>query len=127
MCIRDSFLATLGVGACLADDMGLGKTVQLLALEAVQRQEHPDAGTTLLVCPMSLIGNWEAEAAKFAPGLRMYVHHGSDRLRAEDFDAAMTNVDVLITTYTTLTRDAEQFEAVTWNRIVLDEAQAVKN
>lgn len=121
------FLSRVGVGACLADDMGLGKTVQLLALEAVQREEHPDAGPTLLVCPMSLIGNWEAEAAKFAPGLRMAVHHGAQRLRGEDFEASLNDVDVLITTYTTLTRDLEQLEAVSWNRIVLDEAQAVKN
>ena len=121
------FLAALGIGACLADDMGLGKTVQLLALEAVQRQERPGAGPTLLVCPMSLIGNWEAEAAKFAPGLRMHVHHGPERLRGEDFDAALNGIDMLVTTYATLTRDVEQFEARTWNRIVLDEAQAVKN
>lgn len=121
------FLASLGVGALLADDMGLGKTIQLLALEAVHRQQYPDAGPTLLVCPMSLVGNWEAEAAKFAPGLRMRVHHGSDRLRGEDFDAALNGIDVLITTYTTLIRDLEQFEGFTWNRIVLDEAQAVKN
>lgn len=122
-----NFLATLGIGGCLADDMGLGKTVQLLALESVHRQEHPDAGPTLLVCPMSLIGNWEAEAAKFAPDLRMGVHHGPDRLRGEDFDEALNGVDILITTYTTLTRDLEQFKATDWTRIVLDEAQAVKN
>lgn len=121
------FLATLGVGGCLADDMGLGKTVQLLALESVHRQENPDVGPTLLVCPMSLIGNWEAEAAKFAPDLRMSVHHGADRLRGVDLNEALTGVDILITTYTTLARDLEQFEAVNWNRIVLDEAQAVKN
>ncbi|MDI3193236.1 DEAD/DEAH box helicase [Pseudarthrobacter sp. AL07] len=122
-----NFLATLGVGACLADDMGLGKTVQLLALEAVHREANAEAGPTLLVCPMSLIGNWEAEAAKFAPGLRLRVHHGSDRLRGEDFGAGLDGIDILITTYTTLTRDLELFEAVTWNRVVLDEAQAVKN
>jgi len=122
-----NFLSALGIGGCLADDMGLGKTVQLLALEAVRRQQDPDAGPTLLVCPMSLIGNWETEAAKFAPELRMSVHHGPDRLRGEDFETALATVDVLITTYTTLTRDLEQFEAVSWNRIVLDEAQAVKN
>ena len=121
------FLAAVGVGALLADDMGLGKTVQLLALEAVHREQYPDAGPTLLVCPMSLIGNWEAEAAKFAPGLRMRVHHGADRWRGEDFRATLDDIDVLITTYTTVTRDLEQFEAFTWNRIVLDEAQAVKN
>lgn len=122
-----SFLADLGLGGCLADDMGLGKTVQLLALETVRRQARPGAGPTLLVCPMSLIGNWEAEAAKFAPGLRLRVHHGADRMRGEDFDAGLDGTDMLITTYATLTRDVEQFEAHTWNRIVLDEAQAVKN
>lgn len=122
-----SFLDGLGVGACLADDMGLGKTVQVLALEAVHRREHPDAGPTLLVCPMSLIGNWEAEATRFAPGLRLGVHHGEGRPRGAEFAAALPGVDVLITTYTTLTRDLEQFEDVPWNRIVLDEAQAVKN
>lgn len=121
------FLAALGIGACLADDMGLGKTVQLLALETVHRQERPDAGPTLLVCPMSLIGNWEAEAAKFAPGLRLRVHHGPDRLNGEDLDAALNGIDMVITTYATLTRDLEQLAAITWNRIVLDEAQAVKN
>ncbi|MHB1235601.1 MAG: DEAD/DEAH box helicase, partial [Microbacteriaceae bacterium] len=121
------FLAALGIGACLADDMGLGKTVQLLALEAVHRQERPDAGPTLLVCPMSLIGNWEAEAAKFAPGLRLHVHHGPDRLNGEDLDPGLNGIDMVITTYATLTRDLEQLAAVRWNRIVLDEAQAVKN
>ncbi|WP_113719344.1 DEAD/DEAH box helicase [Arthrobacter dokdonensis] len=121
------FLAGLGLGACLADDMGLGKTIQLLALEAVSREKQPDAGPTLLVCPMSLIGNWEAEAAKFAPGLRLRVHHGTDRLRGGDFAQGLDGVHILVTTYTTLTRDAEQFEGITWNRVVLDEAQAVKN
>ncbi|MDJ0315345.1 DEAD/DEAH box helicase [Arthrobacter sp. H35-D1] len=121
------FLGSLGLGACLADDMGLGKTIQLLALEALNRERAPDAGPTLLVCPMSLIGNWEAEAAKFAPALRLRVHHGSERLRGAEFDAGLAGVDLLVTTYTTLTRDLEEFEAVAWNRVVLDEAQAVKN
>ena len=76
---------------------------------------------------MSLIGTWEAEAARFVPGLRLYVHHGSDRARGENFEAALRDADVVITTYTTLIRDAEQLEAVSWERVVLDEAQAVKN
>ena len=72
-----AFLDRLGLGGCLADDMGLGKTVQLLALEALRRAE----GTrppTLLVCPMSLVGNWQREAAKFAPDLSVHVHHGAE-------------------------------------------------
>ena len=71
-----AFLSSLGLGSCLADDMGLGKTVQLLAVETLQRQQDPDAGPTLLLCPMSLVGNWQREAAKFAPDLRVYAHHG---------------------------------------------------
>src|SRR5207248_695558 len=75
------FLQRYGLGACLADDMGLGKTAQLLALLVAER-EHADAtdGTarpapTLLVCPMSLVGNWQRETARFAPGLAVHVHH----------------------------------------------------
>jgi len=76
-----AFLSSVGLGACLADDMGLGKTVQLLALEAVHRAERPDDLPTLLLCPMSLVGNWQREAARFAPVLRVYAHHGRERLR----------------------------------------------
>src|SRR5699024_5574150 len=73
-----AFLSNLKLGACLADDMGLGKTIQLLALELHLRASQPDSGPTLLLCPMSLIGNWQREAARFAPSLRVYAHHGSD-------------------------------------------------
>ena len=74
-------LSSLGLGSCLGDDMGLGKTVQLLAVETLQRHRDPDAGPTLLLCPMSLVGNWQREAAKFAPGLRVYAHHLAARDR----------------------------------------------
>lgn len=70
------FLHSLGLGGVLADDMGLGKTVQLLALLAA---DEPGTGPTLLVCPMSLVGNWHREAAKFVPDLPVHVHHGADR------------------------------------------------
>ena len=70
-----SFLGDLGLGGVLADDMGLGKTIQLLSLVAAQ-----PSGPTLLVCPMSLVGNWRREAARFTPDLRVHVHHGADRL-----------------------------------------------
>lgn len=75
-----AFLSSLGLGSCLADDMGLGKTVQLLALEtleSVQRHQDRGVGPTLLLCPMSLVGNWQQEAARFAPNLRVYAHHGA--------------------------------------------------
>ena len=121
-----NFLADLGLGACLADDMGLGKTVQLLALESLRREANNETGASLLVCPMSLIGNWEAEAKKFAPHLRLYVHHGSGRHQSS-WDHVIANNDIVITTYSTLARDVETFVGHTWQRLIFDEAQAVKN
>jgi SNF2 family DNA or RNA helicase len=122
-----SFLAALGLGACLADDMGLGKTVQLLALETAHRAEDPTAGPTLLICPMSLVGNWEREAAKFAPDLRVYAHHGSQRLRGADLADQLNDADLVLSTYATATRDIDELAGTHWHRVVLDEAQAIKN
>ncbi|HVK24596.1 MAG TPA: DEAD/DEAH box helicase, partial [Actinokineospora sp.] len=120
-----SFLDKLGLGACLADDMGLGKTVQLLALEAASRttQRPP----TLLVCPMSVVGNWQREAEKFAPGLRIHVHHGADRMSGAELADAVAEADLVITTYALAARDAAELAELTWDRIVLDEAQNIKN
>jgi superfamily II DNA or RNA helicase len=118
-----SFLERIGMGGLLADDMGLGKTVQLLALIA----RDPGTTPTLLVCPMSLVGNWQREAAKFAPGLRVHVHHGAERATGEEFETALAAADLVVTTYTILARDAASLRAVRWHRVVLDEAQAVKN
>jgi hypothetical protein len=121
-----SFLSRLGLGACLADDMGLGKTVQLLALEAVDRAGDA-VGPTLLLCPMSLVGNWQREAARFAPALRAYAHHGPGRLHGEELNARLTQTDLVISTYGTAIRDAEELAAQQWHRLALDEAQAIKN
>ena len=121
-----AFLASLGLGACLADDMGLGKTVQLLALEAHDRRDaYP--GPTLLLCPMSMVGTWEREAARFVPGLRVRAHHGPARPRGDDLRTALVGTDLLVTTYATAARDADDLADVDWHRLVLDEAQAVKN
>jgi SNF2 family DNA or RNA helicase len=122
-----AFLSSLGLGACLADDMGLGKTVQLLALEAVHRAAEPEAGPTLLLCPMSLVGNWQREAARFAPGLRVYAHHGPGRRSGEALRELLGGIDLVVTTYATATRDIEELAGHDWQRVVLDEAQAVKN
>ena len=122
-----AFLSSLGFGACLADDMGLGKTVQLLALEAVHRAERPDGPPTLLLCPMSLVGNWQREAARFAPALHVYAHHGRERLRAGELAGRLAQADLMVTTYATATRDIEELAGYEWRRVVLDEAQAVKN
>jgi hypothetical protein len=126
-----AFLDQLGLGAVLADDMGLGKTVQLLALIARDRAAGPTADRTqppsLLVCPMSLVGNWQREAARFVPDLRVHVHHGADRARGEAFEAAVASSDLVVTTYAIAARDVAALGAIGWRRVVLDEAQAVKN
>jgi len=122
-----AFLSSLGLGSCLADDMGLGKTVQLLAMECLQRHQDPDIGPTLLLCPMSLVGNWQREATKFAPRLRIYPHHGGARRHGDALRELLDDTDLVVTTYATATRDIDELAGYQWNRVVLDEAQAVKN
>lgn len=120
-----SFLESVGLGGILADDMGLGKTVQLLALMC--DGVPAEAGPTLLVCPMSLVGNWQREAARFAPGLRVHVHHGAERPKGEAFEEVVASSDLVVTTYGLVIRDVEALREMSWRRVVLDEAQAVKN
>jgi SNF2 family DNA or RNA helicase len=127
-----SFLGGLGIGAILADDMGLGKTVQLLSLIWAEKVENAivrdkSAGSTLLICPMSLTGNWQREAERFTPELTVHVHHGADRLAGAELTAAMTAADLVITTYQTAMRDLAALSQVRWSRVVVDEAQAIKN
>jgi superfamily II DNA or RNA helicase len=119
-----SFLGELGLGGILADDMGLGKTIQLLSLIAAQ---PPGSGPTLLVCPMSLVGNWQREAARFTPGLRVHVHHGADRLDGDSLAGALADTDLVITSYGVATRDRAALSTLTWARVVCDEAQNIKN
>ena len=122
------WLNRLGLGGCLADDMGLGKTVQLLGLISLAKREG-DPGPHLLVVPASLIANWQAEAARFAPHLRLLIAHPSV-LPAKELAALGTNtltaVDVVITSYGSVTRLPWMAE-VQWSLLVLDEAQAIKN
>ncbi|WP_433292462.1 SNF2-related protein [Actinoplanes sp. CA-030573] len=113
-----AFMDALDLGACLADDMGLGKTVQLLALLL-----HRRSGPALLICPLSVLGNWQREAARFAPSLTVKVLHGAERPSA----ASLTGADIVLTTYATAARDADDLAAIAWDRVVLDEAQHVKN
>ncbi len=122
-----AFLSSLGLGSCLADDMGLGKTVQLLALECLERYRAPHNGPTLLLCPMSLVGNWQREAARFAPDLRVYPHHGGARLHGDGLRERLGDTDLVVTTYATASRDIDELAGYEWHRVVLDEAQAVKN
>jgi hypothetical protein len=88
------FLRSVGLGGVLADDMGLGKTVQLLALLA----RHAGSEPSLLICPTSLVGNWQREAARFTPHLRVHVHHGKERVRGTRFAEAVASSDLVITT-----------------------------
>src|SRR5665811_1566459 len=86
-----------------------------------------ELGPTLLVCPMSLVGNWQREAARFAPGLRVHVHHGAERPKGKAFHAVVAASDLVVTTYGLVIRDIDALREMTWRRVVLDEAQAVKN
>ncbi len=121
------FLHRAGLGGLLADDMGLGKTVQLLALLAHSSRQDPDAGPSLLIGPMSLVGNWQREATRFTPELRVHVHHGAERARGKDFAEAVVASDLVITTYALAARDAAELRKVAWRRVIVDEAQAIKN
>ncbi len=118
-----AFMSETGLGAVLADDMGLGKTLQLLALLAHERSDNP----TLLVCPMSVVGNWQREAARFVPDLRVHVHHGATAAAARTLAAAVRSSDLFITTYSLLARDVAGLGEQSWRRVVLDEAQHIKN
>jgi hypothetical protein len=119
-----TFLGRIGVGACLADDMGLGKTAQLIASVLAD----PGAGPSLVICPVSVLGNWERELARFAPGLRVLVHHGPARHTAElPLWQRAADYDVVLSTYSLLARDLDHLTPISWSRVVFDEAQQIKN
>ena len=121
-----SFLQRWGLGGCLADDMGLGKTVQLLALVCRDSGAH-DGGPVLLVCPTSVIGNWKKEAARFAPGVSVMVHHGPKRLKKAAFRREAAKHDMVVSSYGLVARDIESLRSMRWRGVVLDEAQNIKN
>ena len=117
------FLDAVELGGCLALDMGLGKTPTVLAHLA----RTVGGGPALVIAPPAVVGNWAAEAARFTPSLRVVVHHGASRASAEELEAEVAGADVVITTYGTAVRDIEALEQHDWDRVVLDEAQAIKN
>ncbi|WP_169980552.1 DEAD/DEAH box helicase [Microbispora sp. H10836] len=121
------FMSQIGLGGILADDMGLGKTAQTLSLLTKERESGERVGATLLVCPMSLLTNWQKEAARFAPSLDVYLHHGAGRLRGEELAGRVAGADLVLTTYGTALRDRDALAGFTWARVVCDEAQAIKN
>jgi SNF2 family DNA or RNA helicase len=144
------FLRQYGFGACLADDMGLGKTVQLISyLLMVQEQEDlavstSEAGVSselgksgaivkeptkaaLIICPTSVLGNWQKELERFAPGMEVYLHYGSNRLKEEAFSEKVKSVDVVLTSYGLSHLDEAEFGGMLWSTIAIDEAQNIKN
>ncbi|MEE1808903.1 DEAD/DEAH box helicase [Streptomyces sp. BE133] len=118
-------MTSLGLGGCLADDMGLGKTVTLIALHLRRQEREATAGPTLVVCPASLLGNWEREIQRFAPTTPVRRFHGPGRdLSCLDGGAGGGFV---LTTYGTMRRDAGRLAEHPWGLLVADEAQHVKN
>ena len=129
-------LTGAGLGACLADDMGLGKTITLIALHLHRQQRGLARGATLVVCPASLMGNWETEINRFAPGIPVRRFHGSSRSLAPTGSTGSTcstgSADVVdhgfvLTTYGTMRRDHRTLAGVAWDLVVADEAQHIKN
>jgi len=109
-----------GLGSCLADDMGLGKTIQVLTLLLKLKEEKWSKKPALVVCPTTLIGNWQKECVKFAPALDVSVYHGTSRELNEQND-------LIITSYGMLRRDIDLFKKVKWSVAIIDEAQNIKN
>jgi SNF2 family DNA or RNA helicase len=121
------FLRRFGLGGCLADDMGLGKTIQWITyLLMVKEQEQPEA-PSLLICPTSVLGNWQMELRRFAPSLRVHLHYGPQRLKGAAFKKALEDVDLVLTSYTLSHLDETELSSLEWNSICIDEAQNIKN
>ena len=120
-----AFLRRWGLGACLADDMGLGKTIQTLAL--IQRYQSEQRGPVLLICPTSVVGNWQKEAARFTPELPVLVHHGIARAKGDAFQKAARDYAIVLSSYALLHRDFEILKEIPWAGVILDEAQNIKN
>ena len=116
------FMRNEKFGACLADDMGLGKTVQLISYLLHVHETNEQQTPSLIICPTSVLGNWQKELAKFAPSLKVQTHYGAGRTKEIDLTA-----DVVITTFGTAMQDIESLEEITWASVTLDEAQNIKN
>ncbi|MDQ1143721.1 SNF2 family DNA or RNA helicase [Bacillus sp. SORGH_AS 510] len=134
------FLRQYGFGAVLADDMGLGKTVQLISyllkvkndaskelVSVPDPKEKVPTKAALIICPTSVLGNWQKELERFAPEMNVYLHYGSNRLKEEAFSDKAKDADVVLTSYGLSHLDSEEFESLIWSSIAIDEAQNIKN
>ncbi|MBP1153418.1 MULTISPECIES: DEAD/DEAH box helicase [unclassified Paenibacillus] len=126
------FLRECGLGGCLADDMGLGKTIQMITYLLLLREKHLTEGTadpspSLLICPTSVLGNWQKELQRFAPDLRVHLHYGPGRAKGETFAESCRDCDLVLTTYTLAHLDETELASMHWESICLDEAQNIKN
>ncbi|BAZ68369.1 SNF2-related helicase [Fischerella sp. NIES-4106] len=122
-----TFLERWGLGACLADDMGLGKTIQFIAFLLHLKEQDALEKPTLLICPTSVLGNWEREVKKFAPTLKVWQYHGDKRPKGKTFGEIANKHNLVITSYALIHRDIKSLQTVSWQGIVLDEAQNIKN
>jgi superfamily II DNA or RNA helicase len=118
-----NFLDEFGFGGCLADDMGLGKTIQVIAFILLQREKGKRAAN-LIVVPATLIFNWQAEIARFAPSLKVHTIYGAERVK---HTAAFDAYDIVLTSYGTLLYDVKHLKEYVFNCVFLDESQTLKN
>jgi len=122
-------MTDLGFGVCLADDMGLGKTIQVIAWLLHRKKlstthSHP----VLVICPTSVLGNWQREIERFSPGLPVIRHHGLDRAHSKkSLEKSFSPHSVVLTTYSLARRDRELLSQIEWGGVILDEAQNIKN
>jgi SNF2 family DNA or RNA helicase len=122
------YLESLGLNPCLADDMGLGKTLEVIACLLREREEGAGIGPTLVIAPTSVLGNWRKEIERFAPQLRTLVHQGSTRLKDKKaFTETCRTYDVVLTSFALARLDEKLLQGLKWHRVVVDEAQNIKN
>ncbi|MFF5818316.1 DEAD/DEAH box helicase [Lysinibacillus capsici] len=123
------FMRQQGFGACLADDMGLGKTVQLITYLLHIYESSTYTKPSIIICPTSVLGNWQKELARFAPSLIVHTHYQANRAKDEEFKKLVTaeRPHVILSTYGTVSQDTEFLQDIEWATVVLDEAQNIKN
>src|SRR5581483_8581431 len=122
------YLESLSLNPCLADDMGLGKTLQVIACLLKEREQSDDLLPTLIIAPTSVLGNWRREIERFAPQLHVLVHQGSTRSKEKQaFAQVSAEQDVVLTSFALARLDEKLLQSLRWHRVVVDEAQNIKN